>query len=140
MNSDRVLLFMLRANAAILLLAAPCALLPFDWMDAVHRNWLGLGSLPNAVIARYLTRSLSLVYAMRGAVVLAVTLDWQRYRPIVPVLAWLHVSFGCAMLVVDLDAGLPWWWTASEGPSLATYGMAVLLVYRRASRNEPGVP
>jgi hypothetical protein len=140
MNSDRVLFFMLRVNAAVLLLAAPCALLPFSWMDTVHRDWLGLGPLPDAAITRYLTRSLSLVYAMHGVVVLAVTRDWRRYRPFVPVLAWLHISFGCAMLVVDFAARLPWWWTASEGPSLTAYGIAVLLVYRRASRNEPGVP
>jgi hypothetical protein len=137
MIADRLLLLMLRANAAVLLLAAPCALLPFAWMDAVHRTLLGT-ELPDAVITRYLTRSLSLVYAMHGAVVLTVTLNWQRYRPFVPILAWLHISFGCAMLVVDLTAALPWWWAATEGPSMVVYGIAVWFVYQRASRNEPG--
>jgi hypothetical protein len=138
MTADRLLLLMLRLNAAVLLLAAPCALLPFAWMDAVHRALLGT-ELHDAVITRYLTRSLSLVYALHGAVILTVTRDWPRYRPFAPVLAWLHISFGCAMLVVDLDAGLPWWWTFSEGPSMTAYGIAVLLVYRRASRNKPSV-
>jgi hypothetical protein len=140
MTADRALLFLLRANAAILLCAAPCALLPFAWMDAVHRDLLRLGSLADAPLTRYLTRSLSLVYALHGAVILTVTLDWARYRPFVPVLAWLHVSFGCAMLAVDFNAGVPWWWAASEGPSLVLYGSAVLVLYRRASRAGPGVP
>jgi hypothetical protein len=139
MTADRILLFMLRANAAVLLLAAPCALLPFEWMDTVHREWLGLGSLSDAPITRYLTRSLSLVYALHGALLLAITLDWGRHRPLVPVIAWLHISFGCAMLAVDLSAGVPWWWGASEGPSLAVYGIAVLVLYRRASRTDTSV-
>jgi hypothetical protein len=140
MTADRLLLFLLRFNAAILLCAAPCAMLPFAWMDTVHREWLGLGSLPDAVITRYLTHSLSLVYAMHGVVVLTVTRNWQRYRPLVPVLAWLHIAFGCGMLAVDLDAGVPWWWAMSEGPSLAGFGIVKLLLYRRASRGEPGAP
>ena len=134
MTADRLLLWLLRLNAAIVLGAAPCALLPFEWMDRVHRDLLGLGPLPDVLITRYLTRSLSLVYAMHGAVILCVTLDWTRYRPLVPVLAWLHVALGCGLVAVDLDAGVPWWWAASEGPGLAIYGTIVLLVYRRANR------
>ena len=67
MTADRVLFWLLRVNAGVLLLALPCALLPFAWMDAVHREALGLDSLPDSPITRYLARSLSLVYAMRGA-------------------------------------------------------------------------
>ena len=133
MTADRLLLLLLRLNAAVLLLAAPCALLPFAWMDAVHRDALGLGSLADLPITRYMARSLSLVYAMHGAVVLFVTLQWPRLRFAVPYLAGLHVVFGCAMLAVDLDAGLPWWWVAGEGPSLVAFALVVLAVYRRAN-------
>lgn len=134
MTADRFLLWLVRLNAAIVLCAAPCALLPFEWMDTVH-GWLGLGPLPDAPVSRYLTRSLSLVYALHGAVLLAVTLDWARYRPMVPVLAWLHAALGAGLILVDLTAGVPWWWTASEGPGLIGYAAVVLLVYRRASRS-----
>ena len=94
MTADRALVLLLRANAAILLCAAPCALLPVAWMDAVHRDLLGLGPLPDAPLTRYLTRSLSLVYALHGAVVLAATRDWPRHRPLAPVIAGLHVALG----------------------------------------------
>jgi hypothetical protein len=137
-TADRLLLLLLRVNAAILLAAAPCALLPFAWMDAVHRDLLGLGPLPDAVITRYMARSLSLTYALHGAVVLGLTRDWPRYRPFVPYLAGLHVAFGCAIVAIDLSVGAPWWWAAGEGSS-AGYGVVLLFVYRRASRELPGV-
>lgn len=137
MTADRLLLWLVRLNAAVLLCALPCALLPFSWMDAVHRDWLGLGPLPDAPITRYMARSLSLVYAGHGFVALAVTLDWARYRPLVPLLAWLHVGFGLAMVAIDLDAGLPWWWVAGEGPPLAIFGILMLALYRRAARAGP---
>lgn len=133
MTADRFLLWLIRLNAAIVLCAALCALLPFEWMDRVH-GWLGLGPLPDAPITRYLTRSLSLVYALHGAILLTVTLDWARYRPLVPVLAGLHAALGAGLILVDLAAGVPWWWTASEGPGLVGYAALVLVVYRRARR------
>ena len=140
MTADRLLLWLTRLDAAVLLCAAPCALLPFAWMDAVHRDWLGLGPLPDALITRYLARSLSLVYALHGGVVLGVTLDWARFRPLVRVLAGLHVALGCGLLAVDLSAGVPWWWAVAEGPGIAAFGGVQLFLYRRASRAAPGVP
>ena len=131
MTAKRLLLLLLRINAGVLLLAAPCALLPFAWMDSVHREALGLGSLADAPITRYMARSLSLVYAMHGAVVLFVTLNWQRMRFAVPYLAALHIVQGCAIFAIGLDAGLPWWWVAVEGPSVVAFALVVLAVYRR---------
>jgi hypothetical protein len=133
MTADRVLWWLLRINAYVLLLAAPCALLPFAWMDAVHREALGLGDLADAAITKYMARSLSLVYAGHGVVLLFVTLHWERLRFATPLVAWLHVGFGAAMVAVDLDAGLPTWWVAGEGPPLVVLGFAMLWLYR--SRN-----
>src|SRR5262245_47760000 len=126
MTAERFLIWLLRFNAGILLLAAPCALLPFAWMDTVHREALGLGSLSDAPITRYMARSLSLVYAMHGTIVLYVTLHWERLRFAVPFLAYLHVVFGFAMLAIDLDAGLPTWWVVGEGPSLVVLGLVLV--------------
>jgi hypothetical protein len=140
MTADRFLFWLLRFNAAVLCLAAPCALLPFAWMDSVHRELLGLGSLPDVPITRYMARSLSLVYASFGAVLWFATLDWERYRAAAPFIAWLHIVFGAAMILVDLDAGMPWWWTAAEGPPLIGLGFVMLAAYRRASRGRAGIP
>jgi hypothetical protein len=139
MTAERLLPILLRVNAGVLLLAAPCALLPFAWMDAVHRDAVGLGSLPDVPITKYMARSLSLVYAMHGVVVLFVTLNWARLRFAVPYLAGLHIVQGCSIFAIGLGAGLPWWWVAVEGPGVVAFACVVLAVYRRACRGEiPG--
>jgi len=134
MTAERLLFRLVQLNAAILLLAFPCALLPFAWMDTVHRDALGLGELTNVPITKYMARSLSLVYGMHGVLLVAITRNWERYRSAVPFLAKLHIALGAALLAVDIDAGLPWWWAASEGPGLIGYGLLVLAVSRRADR------
>ncbi|VTT99216.1 Signal peptide protein OS=Rhodopirellula europaea SH398 GN=RESH_04555 PE=4 SV=1 [Gemmataceae bacterium] len=134
MTADRRLYRLVQLNAGVLLLALPTALLPFAWMDAVHREFLGLGPLSDVPLTAYMARSLSLVYAMHGVVVLGVTLNWERYRSAVPLLAKLHVAFGLAMLANDLAAGLPWWWVAAEGPGVIAYALVVLAAARRAER------
>ena len=134
MTADRLLWWLMRLDACVLLCAAPCALLPFEWMDAVHRDWLGLGPLPDAAVTRYMARSLSLMYALHGAVVLTVTVRWAEYRSLVPVLSYLHMALGAGLLLADRDAGLPWWWAAGEGPGVFAFGLVKLLLYRRAGR------
>jgi hypothetical protein len=135
MTADRRLYRLVQLNAGVLLLALPTALLPFAWMDAVHRDWLGLGTLPDVPLTAYMARSLSLVYAMHGVVVLGVVRNWDRYRSAVPLLAKLHVAFGLAMIANDLAAGLPWWWVAAEGPGVIAYALVVLAAARRAERD-----
>ena len=75
--------------------------------------------------------------------------EWLGYPKgallIIGVEFWERFSFyGMLSILALFLTGSPihggFGWTATEGPSLAVYGMAVLLVYRRASRNEPGVP
>lgn len=134
MTADRLLWWLMRLDACVVLCAVPCAFLPFAWMDAVHRDWLGLGPLPDSPVVRYMTGSLSLVYALHGAVVLTVTLNWVRYRPLVPTLAGLHIALGVGLLAVDLRAGLPLWWALGEGPGLVAFGCVKLYLYRRANR------
>ena len=130
MTAERLLFWLLRINAWV---AAPCALLPFAWMDAVHRQWLGMGQLVDAPITQYMARSLSLVYAGHGVVILYITMHWARLRFTVPLVAWMHVVFGAGMLAIDLDAGLPTWWVVGEGPGLMVFGIVLVVLNRRAS-------
>jgi hypothetical protein len=138
-TADRLLLILTRIDAAVVLCAYPCALLPFAWMDFVHREWLGLGPLPDAAITRYLSRSLSLVYATHAVLMMAITFDWERYRPLIRVAATAHIILGVGLFLTDLDAGMPWYWTVFEGPGVAALGLFQLFLYRRASRGDAGV-
>jgi hypothetical protein len=140
MTTERLLFWLVRVNAGVILLAAPCALLPFAWMDAIHREAFGLGALPDIPMTQYMARSLCLAYALHGAVILSVTFDWARYRPLVPLLARLHIGFGCAMLVVDWQSGLPWWWMLAEGPTIIGFGLLILAVNRRANQYGESIP
>jgi hypothetical protein len=133
-DPEKLLTLLLRVSAAVTLLAFPCALLPVSWMDWTHQQ-LGLGELPRDPIVIYMARSLSLLYGMHGAVTLALSLDVRRYLPVIRVMAVLMVLFAGAMVLVDRDAGLRWYWVAGEGPSLGIfYGLIAWCAFRVPDR------
>lgn len=134
---ERLLAIVLRIAAVPLLLALPCAALPFPWMDATHR-WLGLGELPPNAIVSYLARSCSLFYAVHGAIILFVSFDVRRYLPVIQLLCATGIAFGVALVAVDHSAGLPGFWKWVEGPFVAAEGLLGLWLARRAafSRSE----
>ena len=114
---ERALVVLLRISGIILMTALVAAVMPFSWMDEVHRR-LGMGDLPEAPITGYLARSLSVMYALHGAIVFFISLDIRRHLPVVKCLAALGVVFGAGMLVLDFTVGMPTRWTACEGPSV----------------------
>ena len=118
------------------LCAAPFVLFPTAWMAVAHTH-LGLGPFPDAPLTAYLTRSLSALYAVHGAVIVRVSFDVPRFRPLVGFLGWLHVVFGLTTLGIDLAAGMPWFWTAVEGPGVAAGGALVLWLNRGAPAQVP---
>ena len=133
--SEKVLVVILRGSAIILLTALIPAVMPFSWMTEVH-VFLGMGELPEGPIMGYLTRSLSAMYALHGALVLFVSLDIRRYLPVVKCLAWLSIVFGVGMLFLDLSVGMPAWWTACEGPFIFVLGGVLLWLASRVSAME----
>ena len=105
--------------------------MPFAWMAAAHR-WLGLGEMPAAPVVEYLARSASALYALFGALFLVLASDLGRYRPLVQFLGVAFALLGLVVFWVDLSAGMPWWWTAFEGPPGLVVG-AVLFSLARPS-------
>jgi hypothetical protein len=126
---ERVLVWLLRLCGGVLLLAALAVFLPTRWMAASNR-WLGLGELPASPLVDYLTRSISGMYAMHGAVLMGVAQDVRRFAPLVVLLAWANVAFGVTMLGIDLHAGMPGYWTLAEGPSILLMGLLYLWLAR----------
>ena len=125
-KSDRALVLLLRIVGVGALFALVAVFMPVSWMAATHR-WLGLGEMPTGPVVEYLARSLSAFYAIMGALCLVLTTDLERYRPLVRFLALAVVLMSLVVLGVDLAAGMPWWWSASEGPGGIVFG--ALLVY-----------
>lgn len=118
----RIVVLLLRLGGAITLLAFGAMLLPWSWMAATHRL-LGLGTLPELPVIEYLNRTIAALYGFHGVLLLLVASDVRRYRPLVSYVIAMDVLFGAIALAVDLEAGLPWWWTAVEGPSLIAFGL-----------------
>jgi hypothetical protein len=127
--ADRLLAWVLRLVGGVELLAIPFILFPLPWMDAVHARLFGQ-PLPHGPVVEYMARSLSILYAGHGALVVRMSFDVVRFRPLVTFLGWLHLYFGTALLAADLAAGMPWFWTVGEGPFIAAFGVVILLLAR----------
>jgi hypothetical protein len=112
---DRVLTWVLRILAIILMTAIVPAVMPSAWMEEIPIR-LGMGELPRGPMIGYLTHSLSAMYTLHGAVVFVVSLDVRRYLPVVKCLAVLAILFGMGMIVLDVVVGMPMFWVLCEGP------------------------
>ena len=77
------------------------------------------------------------LFALAGALCLVVAADLERYRPLVRFLGVAFALMSVALLGVDLAAGMPWWWSASEGPGGVVFG-ALLFVLARPAHSKGG--
>ena len=138
-RSDHNLAFLLRLIGASELVALLFVIAPLGWMDAVHDRVLGLGPLPAGRIVEYLARHLSALYAVHGVMVLAISFDLPRYRPLARLLGWCHVGLGVAVGWADWSAGFPWAWAVGEGTRVAAGGGLIVYFARRKRRGAGAV-
>lgn len=113
----------------VLLLAFGAMLLPESFMADMHTR-LGMGEFPASPLVDYLTRSIAALYGFHGVLLWLVSRDVIRYGPIVTYLGVMNVIIGIMLIVIDLHAAMPWWWTAVEGPPLIVMGITILLLSR----------
>ena len=132
---DRVLTWVLRILAVVLMTAVVPAMMPSAWMEEIPIR-LGMGELPRGPMIGYLTHSLSAMYTLHGAVVFVVSLDVRRYLPIVKYLAVLAILFGIGMIVLDVTVGMPMFWTLCEGPFIVVVKVMLLWLAGRVARSE----
>ena len=124
---ERLLQLLIRVVGSVALLAIPCALMPYSWMDAVHQ-WLGMGELPSEPVVGYLARSTSAFYALTGGLLWVVSFDLRRHRPVVRYLGVAIILIGLMLLAVDLIGRMPWWWCLVEGPFNMSFGTVILVL------------
>lgn len=140
--TERVLVRLLRGVGCVELLALVPTLMPRAWMAATH-ELIGLGPFPSGPIVEYLARALSAFYAFHGGLLLLLSTDVRRYAALLTYAAATIVAFGVLALAVDLLVGMPWWWTAGEGPFLVVFGAVLLALQARvrgASGKSPAEP
>jgi hypothetical protein len=95
-------------------------------------DWLGVGPLHRSPLIEYLTRSLSAMYGVLGILHLYLARDVVRYLDVIIVIGWLTVLAGVIQTVVDFGAGMPPFWSWSEGPPTVLVGLAYICLARRA--------
>jgi hypothetical protein len=122
---ERIWVWLLRLAGLVMLTALGAVVMPFQWMNVIHQQ-TGLGDLPNTPIVGYLTRSISLMYALLGALLLFLAGDVRRYLPVVRFLAVAGLVFGVLMLGIDCAVKMPLPWTAGEGPFVFVLSAATL--------------
>jgi hypothetical protein len=133
-SADRLLSWLIRANAAILLCAAAPIFFPTELMAEMHQR-LGLGTLARDRLTEYLTRSASACYAMHGAVLLVLATDVRRYRRFIDWMYVIHFLFALTMLGIDLFAGMPGWWTVAEVGTIGAVAVTIFTVNQVAKRS-----
>jgi hypothetical protein len=129
----QLLVFILRLDGVVTLVAFGAMLLPVSWMADMHRS-LGMGEFPQAPLTDYLVRSVSALYGFYGVLFLLVARDPLHHQPIVKFIGVAHVAFGVLVLAIDWHAGMPTLWTMLEGPPLVAAGIAVLYLLSRAAK------
>lgn len=104
-------------------------LMPVEWMASTHEQ-LGMGPFPDAPVVEYLSRSVAAFYGFHGVLLFVVASDPVRFKPIVTYLVTFNIVFGAMLIVIDLQAGMPSWWTLGEGPVVIAIG-GMLAILRR---------
>jgi hypothetical protein len=136
-TTDKVLVVLLRVMGVGSLLALVPVVMPYSWMLETHR-WLGLGEMPTSAIVEYLARNLSAFYALVGAFCLVVASDLNRYRPMVGFFGLALAIMSLIFFAVDLSVGMPWWWTAFEGPPGIPFGL--FMAFLALDHSKPETP
>lgn len=123
----------LRLAGLVTLTAFFAMVLPAAWMASTHRA-LGFGDWPQTPVFEYLARSIAALYGFHGGLLVLISGDPARHVTIVKYMAFMYIGFGLIVLAIDLDAGLPMWWTLAEGPPIAMTGV-LMAVLSRSLRN-----
>jgi hypothetical protein len=138
MNTKTLLLLLLRFLGVVALSALVGVLMPTSWMVITHR-WMGLGEMSTHPVVEYLARSLSAFHVFLGALCLVLASNVERYLSLIGFLGVVFFFLGVTFTGICLATGMPWWWTALEGPHELLVGAAMFLLARaiKQGRNRP---
>jgi putative addiction module component (TIGR02574 family) len=134
MNAKRLQAWVLRLVGTMELLAFGAVLTPHAWMEAAHGRF-GLGEMPPGPVFDAVMRQVSFVYGLHGVALWVIASDVVRYRPLVIVSAVGYLLAGPVFVLIDVTAGLPWFWLVDGGAACPILGalLAGLLWADRAA-------
>ena len=126
-HSRGLLTALLRVTGVAMLGGLVFVFCPFAWMQRIHAG-IGMGELEYTPLMSYLTRTLSAMYAVVGAILLFVSLDIRRYLPLIRLLGVIAIAGGIGVTILDAMLRLPAFWTLLEGPLTIGLGIALLVL------------
>ena len=130
-TARRLLAWLLYALGGVMSVAFLAVVMPTSMMAAIA-DWLGVGPLHRSPLTEYLTRSLSAMYGVFGLLHLYLARDVVRYLDLIVVFGWLTVLAGAIVTAIDFVAGMPPFWSWTEGPPTVLTGLAYVWLARRA--------
>ncbi len=125
MNRERVLAWVLRAAGAFEVLAFAAVVMPRSWMEASHA-WLGMGEMRATPLLMFMIRQASYTYGMHGVGLWILAGDVRRFRPLIVLNGVAFLLAAPVFYLIDVTAGIPWWWTVSDVIGCGLLGAALL--------------
>ncbi|OYP30011.1 hypothetical protein CGZ80_23410 [Rhodopirellula sp. MGV] len=117
------------------LLAFAAALMPEHWMTSITES-MGLKSFATIPVAFYLARHLSLLYGFIGGGLVYLTRNLNRFRDLIGTLAVAVIALGILQGIIDLQAGMPLWWTLGESISTIIGGLIMHWLHRHCDSSQ----
>ncbi|MBN2318961.1 MAG: hypothetical protein JXR49_07785 [Acidobacteria bacterium] len=133
--AEKILALILRGSGILMLTALIAVGMPFSWMQEIHSGLLGMGNMPGGPIVEYLARSLSLLYALHGALLYFLARDVTRFLPVIKCFAILGVVFGAIIIFLDIAVGMPTYWILGEGPLIIPLGIVLFWLAGRVKNS-----
>ena len=130
-KARRLLAWLLYVLGGVMSVAFLAVVMPTSLM-AMIADWLGVGPLHRSPLTEYLTRTLSAMYGVFGLLHLYLARDVVRYLDLIVVFGWLTVLAGVIVTAVDFVAGMPPFWSWSEGPPTVLTGLVYVWLARQA--------
>jgi hypothetical protein len=121
MNYRRLQAWVLRLVGTVELFAFGAVVMPGAWMEA-HYLRLGLGEMPQGPVFDSVMRQVSFTYGLHGVGMWLIASDVIRYRPFVVLTALGYLLAGPVFLLIDLTAGMPWFWMVGNAGSCLLIG------------------
>lgn len=125
MNNRQALKWLLRAAGTFEILAFIAVVMPRSWMEVSHA-WLGMGVMPGGPIIMFMIRQASYTYGMHGISLWVLSLDVNRFRPLVLLNGITYLLAGPIFFLIDWRSGMPTWWTVEDSVGCAVLGAAIL--------------
>jgi hypothetical protein len=129
MNRQLLQSWLLRIAGTFEILAFIAVLLPRSWMEISH-SWLGLGVMPGGPLTMFMIRQASYTYGMHGVSLWVLSMNVNRFRPLVKLNGIAYLLAGPVFFAIDYSSGMPTWWTISDSLGCPLMGAALLALIR----------